>query len=116
MPNPYDKAHELVKLIEEDENYIKVKLLTSKVMTDPENKKLIEEFRGSQVELQQKQMQGLQLEAAELEEANKLFEQLNANPEIKQLIEAEERLSTMYTDINRIISGPLEKIYNKENL
>lgn len=112
MPNPYDKAYELAKIIEEDKSYIEVRDLTRKVMEKPEQVKLIEEFRKNQFKLQQKQMQGEELAEDELEEVNKLYEALSENKEIKQLLDAEERLSILFGDINRIITGPLEKIYN----
>ena len=114
MSNLYDKAHELAKLIETDENYLTVKVLTEKVMTNPGQMKIIEDFRKKQFELQQKQMEGKQIDEKELEVANKLYEHLNQHPEIKQLVEAEERLSILFTDLNRILTGPLEKIYKKE--
>lgn len=114
MPNAYDKAHELARIIEQDPNYLTVNDLTSKVMSNPEQMKLIEEFRSRQFELQQKQIQGFQLEKDELEETNKLYEKLSTNPNIKKLLDAEERLSMLFADINRILTGPLEKIYKKD--
>jgi len=114
MSNPYDKAHELAKAIEEEPTYIKVKELTEKVMKNPEQMQRIEAFRKKQFDLHQKQMQGLQLDQNELEETNKLYETLRKYPDIKDLLEAEERLSLLFSDVNRILTGPLEKIYKKE--
>ncbi len=114
MPNPYDRAYELASIIENDENYQKVKQLTEKVMANPEHMILIESFRQKQFELQQKQMQGKKLEETDLEETNKLYALLSANPEIKKLLDAEERLSMLFAEINRILTGPLEKIYKKD--
>jgi len=114
MSNPYDKAHELAKVIEEDSSYQLVQKLTAKVMENPEQLNKIDEFRRKQFELQQMQMQGQAIDPAELEKTNKLFEELSAINEVKQLLEAEEHLSVLFTDINRILTGPLEKIYKRD--
>lgn len=113
MPNPYDKAHELAKIIEQDPNYILVKELTEKVMSNTEHMQLIEDFRRKQFELQQLQMEGIQLSEQVLEDTNKLYESLTSHEEIKKLLEAEERLSILFSDLNKILTGPLEKIYRK---
>lgn len=113
MPNVYDKAHELASLIEQEENYLIVKQLTAQVMANPEQMLLIEEFRKKQFGLQQKQMLGEQVGEGELEEVNKMYEQLSNNIDFKRLIDAEERLSLLFSDLNRILTGPLEKIYKK---
>jgi len=113
MSNVYDKAHELAGLIEQEENYLIVKQLTEHVMANPEQMLLIEEFRKKQFGLQQKQMLGQELGERELEEVNKMYELLSSNIEFKRLIDAEERLSILFSDLNRILTGPLEKIYKK---
>ena len=113
MPNPYDKAHELARLVEQDPNYLKVKELTKIVMSNPEKMKLIEEFRTKQFNLHQKQMQGMQLEEYELEQTNHLYETISSYADIKELLSAEEKLSLLFSDLNRILTGPLEKIYKK---
>lgn len=115
MPNPYDMANDLAKIIENEESYVKVKSLTEKVMSNPEHMKIIEDFRKKQFELQQKQMQGQKIEEKDIEETNKLYEELSKNADIKDLLDAEERLSILFSDLNRILTGPLEKIYKKEN-
>ncbi|KXG42812.1 YlbF family regulator [Tepidibacillus decaturensis] len=113
MSYPYDKAYELARVIEENENYKTVKELTIKVMSNPEQMKLIEEFRRKQFGMQEKQLKGLPIEQHELEETNQLYKNLSANPEIKKLLDAEERLSMLFVDINRILTEPLDKIYKK---
>lgn len=113
MANVYDKAHELAGLIEQEENYKTVKELTELVMNNPEQMQLIEEFRKKQYGLQQQQMLGQEIDERELEEVNKLYEHLSNHAEIKKLIDAEERLSILFSDLNRILTGPLEKIYKK---
>ena len=114
MSEAYNMAHELAKIIEKEESYVKVKKLTKKVMKNQEHMKLIEDFRKMQFELQQKQMQGQKLEDEDFEETNTLYESLSKISDIKELIDAEERLSILFSDLNRILTGPLEKIYKKE--
>lgn len=113
MSSVYDKAHELAGLIEQEENYKTVKELTELVMNNPEQMQLIEDFRRKQYGLQQQQMLGQEIDEKELEDVNKLYEHLSNHAEIKNLIDAEERLSILFSDVNRILTGPLEKIYKK---
>lgn len=114
MSTVYDKTHELAKMIEQEENYTTVKQLTEKVMSNSEHMELIENFRRKQYEIQRKQFEGKPLEESEVSELNNLYEKISTYEEIKKLIDAEERLSILFQDLNRILTEPLEKIYRKE--
>ncbi|MFV9511208.1 YlbF family regulator [Tepidibacillus sp. LV47] len=114
MANIYDIAFELARAIEKDENYLLVKQLSQKVMNHPEKSKKVDEFRFQQFQLQKNQMQGSPVGPKEMEKMNQLYEELIKDLELKQLLEAEQRLSVLFADINRILTGPLERIYTKD--
>lgn len=114
MSKAYDLAHELAKLIEEDENYIKVRDLTEKVMGNEEHMSLINNFREKQFQLQEKQMQNIQPKQEEIEETSNLYEELISHEEIKELVMSEERLRILYEDINKILAGPFNNIYGNQ--
>ncbi|WP_339060143.1 YlbF family regulator [Tepidibacillus marianensis] len=114
MANIYDKAYDLAKEIEKDENYLIVKQVSQKVMKDPEKSKQLDEFRFQQYQIQRTQMQGDPVKPEDMEETNRLYEELTKDVELKMLLDAELHLSTLFADINRILTGPLEKVYKKE--
>ncbi len=113
MSNPYDKAHELASLIEKEQSYLKVKEISQKVLEKPDQMQQIDLFRREQMEVQRKQMLGMPLEPKELEKVNELYEKLMEDSEVKELLEAEQALSQLFNDLNRILTLPLEKIYKK---
>jgi len=114
MANLYDKAYELAAEIEKDENYLIVKQISQKVMDDPEKSQQLDEFRFQQYQIQRTQMQGEAIKPEDMAEANRLYEELTKNAELKKLLDAEQHLSTIFADINRILTGPLEKVYKKD--
>lgn len=115
MSNVYDHATALSKAIKESDQFTKVKTLQEQVQSEDTSKKMFDDFRQMQMQLQMKQMQGEELAQEEVEEANKLFETVKLNPTISQLLDAEQHLSVMIEDINKSIFAPLQEIYNDGN-
>lgn len=109
--NIYDKAHELAKAMKETAEFAELKQAKQSIEADPEAKRMLQDFRTQQVELQEKMMAGEMPPQEEMEKAEKLFQILNMNPIINSMFDAERRLSVMMQDINRIITEPLEEIY-----
>lgn len=70
---------------------------------------MLENFRKLQLELQQKQMQGMQISEEEAQQAQQQFELVQQHELISKLMEAEQSLSVIITDLNKIITEPLEK-------
>ncbi|ADC50325.1 MULTISPECIES: YlbF/YmcA family competence regulator [Alkalihalophilus] len=111
MSNVYDKAHELKKAIAESEEFSALKSMHEEIEADEIAKKMLENFRNLQLELQQKQMQGIQITEEEAQKAQQQFELVQQHELISKLMEAEQRLSVIIGDINKIITEPLEEIY-----
>lgn len=111
MSNPYDKAHELGRVLKESEEFMQLEELYGKVNADPQAKQMLENFRSIQIELQQKQMQGIELSQEEIQKAQSVFELVQQQEAISKLMEAEQRMSQLIGDINRIIAEPLEELY-----
>lgn len=109
--NIYDKAHELAKALKETPEFIELKQAKQAIEADPDAKRMLQDFRTQQVELQEKMMAGEMPPQEEMEKAEKLFQILNMNPIINSMFDAERRLSVIMQDINRIITEPLEEIY-----
>ncbi len=111
MSNMYDKAHELGNLLRESEEFKGLKALYEEIQQDEVANRLLENFRNLQLELQQKQMQGIQITEEEAVQAQQQFEIVQQHALISKLMEAEQRLSVIVSDVSRIITEPLEELY-----
>ncbi|MDQ0897010.1 MULTISPECIES: YlbF family regulator [unclassified Paenibacillus] len=106
--NVHDKAYELAKAIKESREYKDMKEFRSIINGDASSKSLLEDFRNRQNELQQKMAGGDMPPQEDMEQLQKLYEELALNPRINQLFDAERRLSIVLEDVQRIIAEPLE--------
>ena len=86
-----------------------------KVMGDPSAKQMFDNFRETQLNLQQKQMQGEDISEEEVEKARQVVELVQQNEDINKLMEEEQRLNTVISDISQIITKPLEELYGTGN-
>ncbi|MCM3712617.1 YlbF family regulator [Halalkalibacter oceani] len=111
MSNVYDKAQELKRGLAESEEFTTLKSLHEQIEADEIAKKMLDNFRRLQLDLQQKQMQGVQITEEEAQQAQQQFEVIQQHDLISKLMEAEQRLSVIIGDINKIITEPLEAIY-----
>lgn len=109
--NVYDKAHDLAKAIKESSEVADITNAMKLVEAEPETKAMLDNFRNSQLELQQKMMTGEMPPQEEMEKMEKLFEVLNLNLGIRRLFDAERRLSVVIEDVNKIITESLSQLY-----
>ncbi|NMM68832.1 YlbF family regulator [Bacillus clausii] len=110
MSNAYDKAHELKEALAETQEFKSLYDLHRQIDADDIAKKMLENFRKLQLDLQQKQMQGVQISEEEAQQAQQQFELVSQHELISKLMDAEQRLSVIITDLNKIITEPLERI------
>lgn len=111
MSNIYDSAYALEKSITESEEFQTLKQSFDSVMNDEIAKKMFDDFRETQMELQEKQMQGQDITEEELEKARKVVELVQQHEEISKLMEAEQQLNVVINDVSRIITSQLEELY-----
>ncbi|WP_096188201.1 YlbF family regulator [Evansella halocellulosilytica] len=114
MANPYDKAHELASVLKESEEFTTLRDLHNEVNNDEVAKRMLDNFRKVQIELQQKQMQGAQITEEEIQEAQKQFEVVQQHETISKLMEQEQRMSQLVGELNKIVTEPLEELYGVE--
>jgi len=108
--NVYDKAYELAKAMRDTAEAKALKEARVEVEADPEAKRLIDDFRSRQRELQQLMMSGEEPGEAEMEKLNELYEVLGRNPFIHKLFEAERRFTVVFDDVNRVLSEAIHDI------
>jgi cell fate (sporulation/competence/biofilm development) regulator YlbF (YheA/YmcA/DUF963 family) len=111
MGNVYDVAYDLEKALRNSEDFQALKNSYDEVNNNPETKELFGKFRDIQVNLQQKQMNGQEVTQEEIEEAQKLFADVQQNETISKLMAAEQRMSMIINDLNKVITKPLEELY-----
>ena len=72
---------------------------------------LFKNFRKIQLDLQEKQMAGEEVEADELEYAQKTAQLAQSNEKIMAMLEAEMKLSGLIEEVNRVLMKPVQEIY-----
>lgn len=109
--NLHDRAYDLEKAIRNSDEFQELKGLHEAVQQDDIARKMFENFRDMQVFLQQKQMMGQEITNEEVQEAQKMVTSVQQHEVIGKLMEAEQRMSTLITDLSQIIMKPLEELY-----
>ncbi|AAU22623.1 YlbF family regulator [Bacillus sp. GM2] len=109
--NLHDSAYDLEQALRQSEEYSRLKNLYDEVNGDPSAKKMFDNFRDIQLNLQQKQMNGEDITQEEVEQAQKSVALVQQHEKISQLMEAEQRMSMLIADLNKIIMKPLEELY-----
>ncbi|RLQ97312.1 YlbF family regulator [Falsibacillus albus] len=109
--NLYDLSYELQNALRESDEYKNLLALYDTVNKDESASKLFANFRDIQVKLQQKQMSGQEITQEEVEQAQKAAALVQQNEKIAKLMEAEQRMSMLIADLNKIIMKPLEELY-----
>ena len=103
------------KAIRNSDEYKLLKKQYDEVNADEPTKQMFEKFRNMQMELQQKQMMGQEIQQDEIAQAQILVSDVQKNEKISKLIEAEQRMSMIITELNQIILKPLDEVYGSIN-
>ncbi|EES71042.1 hypothetical protein POTG_04319 [Paenibacillus sp. oral taxon 786 str. D14] len=109
--NIYDKAHELAAALKDSQEVAEITAAMKLVEADPESKRMLDDFRVRQNEVQQRMMAGEMPTQEEMEQMEKQFEVLSLNLNIRRLFDAERRLSVIIQDVNKIITDSLAHLY-----
>jgi cell fate (sporulation/competence/biofilm development) regulator YlbF (YheA/YmcA/DUF963 family) len=109
--NLYDQANELERALRQSDEFQQLKNMYDEVNSDESASKMFENFRNIQMQLQQKQMSGEEITQEEVEQAQKAAQLVQQHDKISKLMEAEQRMSMVITDLNKVIMKPLEELY-----
>jgi len=110
--NVYDVAYNLETAVKDSDEFKNLQTLYKEVFADETTKNMFENFRNIQLELQQKQMSGQEITQEEVEQAQQTVAVVQQNESIAKLMEAEQRMSMMVSELNKIIMKPLEELYS----
>lgn len=109
--NLYDHANQLEQALRESDEYQAIQNAYAKVKENQESKDLSDEFRETQLNFQQKQMQGEEIGEEELQKAQEQAQKIENDSNISELMAAEQNMSQVFQEINQIIVKPLDEIY-----
>ncbi len=112
--NPYNAAHALAKALRESPEFKEMKEAQEAVKADISAKEMLLDFRKEQFSIHKQQLSGVEVSQDQKEKLEKLFDVVNMNTLIKQLLNAEYKVSVMLQDIQNIISDANKEIYDKE--
>ncbi|MCU9612530.1 YlbF family regulator [Caldibacillus lycopersici] len=112
--NVQDTALALEKMIRESAEYNQLKEEYARVFEEEATKNLFNNFRNIQLQLQEKQMTGQPISEEEVQEAQKVVAIVQQNPTIVKLMEAEQRMSSLIAEVNKIVMRPLEEMYSTQ--
>ncbi|WP_141433106.1 YlbF family regulator [Bacillus sp. 03113] len=111
--NIHDSAYALEKAIRKSNEYLDLKKIYDEVNADKSAKKMFDQFRDMQLNLQQKQMSGQEITQDEMEKAQKVVALVQQHAKISKLMDAEQRMSLVIGELNQIIMKPLEELYGR---
>ena len=109
--NIYDDLNKLEATFRKTTEFAKVLQAVELVKADEDALALFKNFRKIQLTLQEKQMAGEELEAEELEYAQKTAQLAQSNPKIMEMLESEMKLSGLIEEVNRVLMKPVQEIY-----
>jgi cell fate (sporulation/competence/biofilm development) regulator YlbF (YheA/YmcA/DUF963 family) len=113
--NLYDTAYAMEHAIRQSDEYASLKKIYEEVNEDESARRMFENFRNIQLQLQEKQMTGQEITQEEVEYAQKTVALVQQHEKISKLMEAEQRMSMVITQLNQIIMKPLEELYGNPN-
>ena len=104
----YDMAHKLAKKIKNSDEYEYYRDKREKLLADEKAKEMLLDYQKKEQQLQSKHISGEELTQEEKEEFENLRNLVQMNTKIKDYLEAEQRVSVMLNDLQRILFGDLE--------
>ena len=111
MANIYDTVNQVEREIRETEQYITLKEAIDAVKADEEANAVLTEFQGVQQIFFQKQQMGQEISEEEAAQAQTVSQQMQENELTSELMEKEQQLNQVLTDVNEIIMKPIQELY-----
>jgi len=108
MVNVYDYAHSLARALKDSNEYQGFKVARTKLKTKPTAEKMVADFHKKQLELQTQALQGKEPTDEQKEALQRLYGIIQGDPDVREFLAVEQRLTVMVQDINKIISDALE--------
>ncbi len=112
MINIYDDLNKLESTFRQTEQFNTLKTAIEEVKQDEAAVALFAKFRELQMTLQEKQMKGEEIGEDELQYAQKTAQLAQQNQAISKMLMAEMALSELVQEINRVLTKPIQAMYD----
>ena len=109
--NIYDSANQIEREIREMDEFKALKAAFDAMQAETESFELFKNFQELQIELQQKQMQGIEFSEEDAQKAQEMAVKVQDTAVIQELMQKEQAFSLIINDLNRIIMKPVQELY-----
>ena len=109
--NIYDSANQIEREIREMDEFKALQAAFEAMKAETESFELFQNFQNLQIELQQKQMQGVEFSEEDALEAQEMAAKVQETEVIQDLMQKEQAFSLIVNDLNRIIMKPVQELY-----
>lgn len=113
MQNPYDKAHDLARALRESVEFQTLLEKKQRVDADPAAKKMLDDFRHRQWELETRRIMGETITDDDLNQIAKLQEAVGVHMVLRDYLEAEYRFGVIYSDIHKILGEAVREVISQ---
>lgn len=107
MENIYDKAHELARVLKNNDDVKRYREVNELIKNDETAKKMLTDLRKVQYEAYSEQMEKGKLSKETEEKLNNLGAVIGMNPKINQFIQAEMKFSMLWEDLMKILNDAI---------
>lgn len=108
MINVHDHAHSLARALKESPENKAFQAARSRIKGKKAKEQMIEDFHKKQLELQTQALQGKEPTEQQKEALQKLYDVIQNDPDVRDYLMAEQRLSILLNDIHKIIGDAIE--------
>ncbi|PWK13859.1 YlbF family regulator [Tumebacillus permanentifrigoris] len=112
MNNPYDRAHELARAIRESEEFRILVAKKNEVDTNLQAKKLLDDFRRRQWELETRRLMGEEITEQDTLAFQRMQDVVHQHTTLREYLEMEYRFSVLYSDIHKILGEAVRSVIN----
>ncbi len=111
MVNIYDNANEMASALQETQQFKDLKQAFDMLKLDTVAYTLFRQFQDKQMELQQKQAQGIQFAPDDISSLQEIGDKIKDIDVIKTLMTKEQALAQLMDELNNVISNPIAALY-----
>lgn len=110
--NIYDSANQIEREIREMDEFKTLQAAFEAMKAETESFELFKQFQELQIDLQQKQMQGIEFSEEDAKQAQEMATKVQETAVIQELMQKEQAFSMIINDLNRIIMKPVQELYD----
>ncbi|PWG01054.1 YlbF family regulator [Levilactobacillus bambusae] len=110
--NVYDTANQLEQELRETPEYQALAGAYGKMKADAVAYDVFKNFQDVQMQLQTKQMQGVEITEDEMQQARDLADKVSQFDVVKDLMAKEKAVNDVLAQLNQIITKPIQDLYH----